>query len=185
VTRLLYLIGPPGAGKSATMDQVVLQLGLDWLPDERVWRELWVNPLADVSGQRVGLALGKRRPSFPGTDALSMSASPQVLKWMANGSLPEIILGEGARLGTPKFLMQADEYASVTLVHLTARPETLEARCEGKGLSDTYRRGRTSASASCYEAVMSLGIPSLEIWTDQCTPAAVAETIIWHWNDQR
>lgn len=179
--RMLYVVGAPGTGKSSVMDQVVLQLGLDWLPDERVWRELWVNPLADVAGNQVAVSLGKRRPEFPGTDALSMSASPQVIKWMAAGGLPEMILGEGARLGSPRFLIQADQYADVTLVALFASPEELDRRCADKGLSETYRRGRASAALSCAETLRDLGIPTLWIHTDQASPAAVAETVVAEW----
>lgn len=182
---MLYLIGAPGSGKSTTMEQVVLQLGLDWQPDERVWRELWVNPLTNVLGDQVAVSLGKRRPGFAGTDALSMSASPRVLEWMHETDLPEMVLGEGARLGTPRFLVQADFHADVTLVQLTAGTSTLNRRCAEKGLSDTYRKGRATASDSCYTAVSSLGIRSLRLETGNEPPAAIAERVLQFWNGYR
>src|SRR5690606_14243849 len=81
MSRALYIVGAPGTGKSTLMDRVVSGLRLTWEPDEKVWRELWVNPLTQ-DGERLGLSFGVKRPGFAGTDALSMTVQPRALEWL-------------------------------------------------------------------------------------------------------
>ena len=179
MTQAVYLVGAPGTGKSTAMDALVELLGLEWMPDERVWREVWVNPLANRSGVVQALSLGKRRDAYSGTDALSMSASPRVLEWVAATPLPSLLLGEGARLGTTRFLPRLHQMVPTLVVHLVCSPEEEEQRvaARGGGLSERYCASRRTASANAADACRMLGMPVLEISTTENSSELVAEKI--------
>lgn len=104
--KLVYLVGVPGSGKTTALDAAVDLLAID--PPEVV-RE----PVPHV---RYGPLwyLGVRREAFGGTDALSMSISPKAVAW-----LPEVdarvLVGEGDRLATPKFLLAAPQRTVIWL----------------------------------------------------------------------
>lgn len=134
---LLYLVGPPGVGKSTVMAELTSRCG----------REQSLQPFAhDVlvrQDREVGVELGRRRASFSGTDALGMSVQPRAVEWIA--SRPHrLVLGEGARLGTVGFLTAARTAGyRVLLVHLSAPEDVLERRraLRGSRQSPSWMQG--------------------------------------------
>lgn len=125
--KLVYLVGPPGVGKTTLMEALTA----------RCERQSEAKPFAHDWLYRdttpVGIELGRRRETFSGTDALSMSVQPKAEYWMTLRRHP-LILGEGARLATHGFLQAARAAGyKVSLVHMVATDETLEARRRLRG----------------------------------------------------
>lgn len=180
MTRSLYLLGAPGSGKSTVMETIVARLGLEWAPDEKVRRELWVNPLLGADGSRLGLAWGKRRPEYSGTDALSQSVLPQALTYIRENPLPEHVLGEGMRLSTPLFLVELAALAPLTVVYLDAEPGVLEqrrSRRAGKPLSPTFVKQATTRARNAADAMAALGFPVARFDTCELNPWEIAEEV--------
>lgn len=104
--KLIYLVGVPGSGKTTALDAAVDMVAPE--PPEVVR-----DPVPHV---RYGPLwyLGVRREAFGGTDALSMSISPKAVAW-----LPEVeasvLVGEGDRLATTKFLLAWPERTIIWL----------------------------------------------------------------------
>lgn len=148
---LVYLAGPPAAGKSAAM--AALTAGCDRFPRPR--------PLPhDVLYDRrtdayLGAELGVRRDRFSGTDALSMSVAPAARAWLAEPTCPELLLGEGDRLAIMSFLSAAAAAGyQVYLVGLTAPAGLLDTRCAARGSAQnpTWRAGRATKARRLFEA---------------------------------
>lgn len=155
MTKAVYIIGAPATGKSTLMGAILDRLGVatgEWyMPCPVKNKEFRVEPLEDiVTGARRGTSLGITRPGgFPGTDGLGMAASPDAVRWAREHDLGPLVLGEGRRLGSVRFLSELGRAAKLLVVHLSASDEVLDARCEARGSeqSATFRRsGRTMAS---------------------------------------
>lgn len=170
---LLYLTGPPGAGKTTAM--AALTAGCD-----RVWRPKPVGHelLLDRDGTPVAAELGRWRSAFGGTDALPMDVSPKACAWVEHPSCPPLLLGEGDRLGHTGFLMAARSAGyTVTLGYLTAPPHLLDERCANRGSSQSpsWRTGRaTKAFRLVYAAEKLDGMTVVTIDTAVTGPAAAA-----------
>ena len=165
MSRSLYVIGGPGTGKSSLVRRVVAGLELFWAPGEQVWRELWVNPLVNLDGVREGVSLGRERGTFSGTDALSMSAQPRVLEWLHATELPEYVVGEGMRLSSPRFLIELDLVAPLTLVYLSDDDQVTDERRAhregGDNLTPTFVKQARTRAANAAQAMEALGYPVL------------------------
>jgi ribose 1,5-bisphosphokinase PhnN len=152
--NLLYIVGPPGVGKSTLMAALTA----------RCERRARVSPFAHdhllrhdpsglLSSDPVAVELGKHRDSFSGTDALSMSVQPKAMEWICSKPSP-LVLGEGARLGTVGFLMAARSAGyRVTLVHLEADQRTLAERRRARGSlqNEQWMRGAETRAARLAE----------------------------------
>ena len=123
---LLYVVGAAGVGKSTLMRNLTASWSGVALP----------LPLPHtrylLPDGRSGVELGRRRADFSGTDALSMSIAAVADEFVA-GMPADVVLGEGQRLGTVRFLSGAlvAGYA-VGLVLLTASPALLDVRCSAR-----------------------------------------------------
>jgi hypothetical protein len=138
--NLVYISGPPAAGKSTLMRVLTQNC-------QRVQRS---QPFAHqilfnvTTGFVVGAEMGKPHPRFPGTDTLSMSVAPRARQWVRERPFP-LILAEGDRLANMGFLEGAASAGyAITLVHLTANPDVLDQRCQERGStqSTSWRQGR-------------------------------------------
>lgn len=183
--RALYIIGAPGSGKTTLLDEIVRQLGLQWLPDRRVYRETWVNPLTDGAEERA-YVLGKQRGAFGGTDALSLSASPRVIEWLeTEENLPDMLLGEGIRLSGVAFLACLDTIYRTSVVWLTAAQGILDERCGARGhdLTDTFRRAGATRASNTANSVAALGIPVLPLDTSSQGVEDLAGEVLGWWKE--
>lgn len=151
MTCAIYLIGGPGTGKST-----VMQALLDgWEPGEYVRftvREMFGHWL-DHEVLGTGAYLGRLRPEFPGTDALSRSVQPHAVSWLA--TLPMLglswVFGEGERLGNVAFLEALALRCRLRVVHLVTTPEVQEKRMlerPGKLLTPAYVKAKTTGAAN-------------------------------------
>jgi hypothetical protein len=124
-----------------------------------------------------GIYLGALRDEFPGTDALAMSAGPDAVAWLATGQLPDVIFGEGARLGYAEFLNMLADRSNLTIVHLRAKDTTLDARCKARGSkqTETWRKGAATRAASATRRVV--GAKIVEVDTDGLRPEHVLRLV--------
>jgi hypothetical protein len=148
---LVYLTGPPAAGKSTAM--AALTAGCDRFSRPRpVPHDVLYDRRADAY---VGAELGVRRDRFSGTDALSMSVAPAARAWLADPACPGLLLGEGDRLAIMSFLSAAAAAGyRVCLVQLTAPGGVLDGRCAARGSAQnpTWRKGRATKASRLFEA---------------------------------
>lgn len=141
---LVYVVGAPAAGKSSLM--AALTAACTRQPQTKPF----AHDLLVRAGATVGVELGRQRPDFPGTDALSMSVSPAAKVWVQTRPA-RLILGEGDRLATRTFIgYAADAGYTVTVVHVVAPQPVLDARCAARGSQQNqpWRRGRATKAAS-------------------------------------
>lgn len=196
----LYLIGPPGSGKSTVMTQVQAQLDLETGPWRRLRPDLKgefrAEPLLDMFGREVGLSLGITRPEFSGTDALSMSTHPEACTWaeeLPEEGRPPLVLGEGARLSTKRFLTALDAVSDLTVGYLYAPADVLDARCAARetgatfkarragarSQSGTFRRGAATRAVNLRDALRDeLGVRVLSLDTTKSSPAGTASMLV-------
>jgi len=127
--RLIYVVGPPGSGKSSLLAELI---PADWL---RVFRDDQGMPRSELyhADELVGAELGRHRAAFSGTDALAMNIHPHACRWIAKAHHP-LVVGEGQRLGTRGFLTAAlDAGRLVDLVWLDPPEEICRLRREARG----------------------------------------------------
>lgn len=151
MTKLIYMVGAPGSGKSTAMASATKTLQrVPWYDDEYVARDL----LLTRKGDLLAVELGKNRPGFSGTDALAMNVIDQAERYLA--ALPEdppVILAEGARLANARFLKFAlSRGIDVSLLFLdnqeAGRWRTQRAAKLGKAQNESWAQGRATAAAN-------------------------------------
>lgn len=178
MTRSIYLVGGPGSGKSTLMARLLQ----DWTPGpyERLTsRELFGHKLLGPDLE-MGLYLGHLRPEYPGTDALSLSVSPQALIWLESlDPQLSVVFGEGARLAHRSFLTALADKTKLLVAHLTVSPEESRRRRENRGgklLTEKYVLAATTKAVNTALGCMIAGIPTLELDGSRSTES-LAETI--------
>lgn len=155
--NLVYLIGEPGSGKSTLL--AALTDGIPSVDEPKPFARICWNP----EGVPVW-ELGARRPSFSGTDALSMSVQPRVVEWLAKDR-PSLVIGEGDRLANPKFFAAVAGLGyKVDVVRLVIpsviAAERRNARAVALGAapqSAAWIKGRRSKVANLAAAVLEAG----------------------------
>lgn len=140
--NLIYLSGPPAAGKSTLMAELTAGHPRTPQPEARV-------PHIQVGDPAIALELGADRPLHPGTDTLAMNIQPRAITWISTRP-HHLILGEGDRLATVGFLTAAAEAGyTVDLLHLDAPPALTAERAARRGTNQnpTWVKGRHTKNA--------------------------------------
>ena len=174
--RSVYLIGPPGSGKSTIMKHLVAELGLSFGRVVSLCRETSIQWLGDDAWM-----WGYQRYRFPGTDALGMAASRYLREWIeAGGQLPSLTLGEGVRLANVRFLLTLDSVRPVSVVYLWAPEEVLQARCTARNgdLKATYKTVAATRAEKLAGELEALGIPVMRINTRWAGADLLAKKIV-------
>ena len=141
MSRMVYLIGLPGAGKS-TLVQAAFY-GWD--------RASYTKPIAHARYRQHGQEvweLGARREAFSGTDALSMAALPLALDVLiAQTAANRLWIAEGDRLATPKFwdpLRAAGWEVAVVRLYVSDDLAAARRRFRGSDQDEKWVRGRAT-----------------------------------------
>lgn len=186
MSRALYLVGAPATGKSTTLLAVVDRLGGELATERTLWpghngvfKGMPIHSIVD--GEELGVYLGnlgtKKRVGFPGTDGLSMAAPPVAVEWAWRcPELPELILGEGARLSTDAFMQALALNTELVVGHLLAPQEVLDARCEQRGSNQaaTFRRAAATRAGRAAEAAEAAGARVIRVDTTVTGPQETA-----------
>lgn len=161
MTKAVYIVGAPGAGKSTLMARLLEGWAVGpytkWTS-----REMFGHYLQHPE-KGSGAYLGHLRPDYPGTDALSLSVAPQALLWLE--ALPLLgldwVFGEGARLSHPGFLEALAAQTDLTLVYLQVSAEEAARRRAargGKQLTESYCKTAATRAENVAKLCSTVGI---------------------------
>lgn len=180
MTRAVYVIGPPGVGKTRGLASAIMLAG--YRTGER-WARLDLDRWPLLRGHRlyrtgepVGWVLGVARAEFSGTDGLSMAVHPDAVEWATQADLPDVVVGEGQRLATRSFLHALHEHSHLIVFYLIALPGVLDVRRRqrGRGMQDArWVRGQTAAMDRLAQRLHDDGLAVVPLDTTDLRPANV------------
>lgn len=130
--RTVYLIGAPGSGKTTIMSRLLARM-----PETARYDKPVKHTVHDHAGS-VAVSLGWPRAPFGGTDTLGYTAVTQVetlLLPVLSEAGVALLLGEGDRLATDRFLTAAARHGEVTLFHVEL-PDTEAAARRARRAAD-------------------------------------------------
>lgn len=162
MTKLYYLIGEPGVGKTTMMAALTEHLEARVGEAKQKWNKqnhkvpyigLWKPGRQERFGPNA-VEIGVRREKFGGTDALGMHMSPVIALWLARFTEGNF-LGEGDRLGNRTFFKRIlDAGIELSIIHLYAGGRVLYDRRAARGTKqdETWINGRRSMAFGVAEA---------------------------------
>lgn len=163
--NMVYVSGPPGAGKSTLMAHLTRYCGRTPITGT-IPHDLLTLPTGNSlppPSFNTAVELGRRREKFSGTDALSMSIQPKAVQYMARPGLAHtLVLAEGDRLANINFLDHCRDLGwAVTLVNLYAPGTLLDERCAARGSTQNegWRQGRITKAANLARLTANLRHP--------------------------
>ncbi|QWY84351.1 adenylate kinase [Mycobacterium phage Knocker] len=175
--RLVYVVGPPGSGKSTLMARLTeeFQRVPAIVPDH--------GPVAhdeflDADGNPIDAAeLGVQRGLFSGTDALPSSVIDKAVPWLFEKPY-RLILAEGARLANKRFLSAAVEAGYEVVLAVLAHDDAeawrkRRAKAIGRDQNPSWVKGRVTATANL--ATWACDQPGIDVVTGH--PDAVFESL--------
>jgi hypothetical protein len=183
VTRAVYVIGPPGVGKTTAVRLGLALAGFRTLATDCPLDPRWPllrGQMLHRGGHSLGVLLGVARQEFAGTDGLSMAVHPQAVAWARGGLLPAVVVGEGQRLATAAFLLGLHQRCRVLVLHLTADPATTAHRRWRRGHSKPNARwveGATTRAANVAEQARRAGLSVHTIDTTDLPPRKAGQAV--------
>lgn len=133
---LVYLIGVPGAGKSAVMAELVRGRR----------RRVFTQPFAHTTYEDGLVQLGRERVGRSGTDTLAMNVQPRVLAMLETQTWSRV-LGEGDRLANRAFFDGARLRGyTLDVILLDCPPEVAAERRAARGSEQDARWLKSRAS---------------------------------------
>jgi hypothetical protein len=141
--KIFYVIGYPGAGKSALMHTVFKDTKsfLNTDPFAHTWHFATADsiPIAELGRMRAG--------GMCGTDALAMNAITKVEGWLdAMRGTVKYLVGEGDRLANDRFFEFCEGLGDLTVAMIDVPPAEAKRRATARGSKQdaTWFKGRVT-----------------------------------------
>lgn len=145
---LIYLIGEPGAGKSTAMRKATEHLG------RHPQQAPFAHDLLVSDASIVAVELGKRRPTFSGTDALPMNVITKAERFL-HETLAPVVLAEGARLACKRFLEASVAAGYRThLVYLTTPHAAAQRAARPGEQKDSWVKGAATRAENLANTII-------------------------------